>query len=95
MLANNIFGVDGLIGQFVIGGKLATLHMEPITDIVDLFVDLGTMVVSVLTSTGNSALDTARMPDFDTGDLAKTCVVMHKTPVFNWLGAKVMSGSFE
>ena len=46
--------------------------MESITDIVDLFVDLGTMVVSLLTSTGNSALDTARMPDFNTRELAKT-----------------------
>ena len=72
-------GVDGLIGQVVIGGsivldKLAILHVEPITDIVDLFVDLGTMVVSLLTSTSNSVLDTARMPGFDTGDLAKTFV---------------------
>ena len=67
--------------------------MEPITDIVDLFGDLGTMVVSLLTSTGNSALDTDRMPDFDTGELAKTFVVTHKNPVVNWLGAKVMNGS--
>ena len=53
---------------------LAILHVESITDIVDLFVDLGTMVVSLLTSTGNSVLDTARMPGSDTGDLAKTFV---------------------
>ena len=53
---------------------LAILHVESITDIVDLFVDLSTMVVSLLTSTGNSELDTARMPGSDTGDLAKTFV---------------------
>ena len=41
---------------------LAILHVESITDIVDLFVDLGTMMVSLLTNTGNSVLDMARMP---------------------------------
>ena len=36
------------------------LHVELITDIIDLFVDLGKMVVSLLTGTSNSVLDTAR-----------------------------------
>ena len=48
--------------------------MESITDIVDLFVDLGTMVVSLLTSTSNGVLDTARMPGSNTGDPTKTFV---------------------
>ena len=41
-------------GQFVIGGSIVD-NMEPITDIVDLFVDLGTMVVvSLLASMGTA-----------------------------------------
>ena len=55
-------GCDGLIGQLVIGGNIVLdkLHVELITDIIDLFVDLGKMVVSLLTGTSNSVLDTAR-----------------------------------
>ena len=48
--------------------------MESITNVVDLFVDLGTMMVSLLTSTGDRVLDPGRMPGSDTSDLAKTLV---------------------
>merc|ERR1719315_755897 len=68
-----------LLGQAVVGcsvvlDQLAVFHVESITDIVDLFVDLGTMVVSLLTSTSNGVLDTARMPGSNTGDLTETFV---------------------
>merc|ERR1712045_505060 len=43
-------------------------------DLVDLLVDLCTVVVSLLTSTGNRVLDPGRMPGSDTSDLAKTLV---------------------
>ena len=43
-------------------------------DLVDLLVDLGTVMVALLTSTGNSVLDTGGMPGADTGDLAETLV---------------------
>ena len=48
--------------------------MESITDVVNLFVDLGTMVVSLLTSTSNGVLDAARMPGSNTSNLTKTLV---------------------
>ena len=43
-------------------------------DAVDLLVDLGTVMVSLLTGTSDGVLDTARMPGSDTGDLAETLV---------------------
>lgn len=48
--------------------------VESFSNHVDLFVDLGTMMVSLLTSTSNGVLDSRRMPGSDTGDLAKTFV---------------------
>ena len=53
---------------------LAVLHVESVTDVVDLLVDLGTVVVSLLPGTSDGVLDTARMPGSDTGDLAETLV---------------------
>jgi len=69
--------VDGLVGQIVVGGsivldKFTILHVESITDVVDLFVDLGTVMVTLLTSTRHSVLDTTGMPGSDTSDLAET-----------------------
>ena len=43
-------------------------------DLVDLLVDLCTVVVSLLTSTGDRVLDPGRMPGSDTSNLAKTLV---------------------
>ena len=48
--------------------------MESITDVVHLLVDFGTVVVSLLTGTGDRVLDTARMPGSDTSDLTETLV---------------------
>jgi len=72
-------GVDRLVGQIIIGSgvvlhKLAILHVESVTDVIDLLVDLGTVMVSLLTGTSDGVLDTARMPGSDTGDLAETLV---------------------
>lgn len=53
---------------------LAVLHVESVTDVVDLLVDLGTVMVSLLTGTSDGELDTARMPSADTSDLAETLV---------------------
>jgi len=47
-----------------------------LADTVDLVVDRGTVVVTVLTSTGNSPLDMGRMPCTDTGDLSETLVCL-------------------
>ena len=48
--------------------------MESITDVIDLLVDLRTMMVAFLTSTSNGVLDTAGMPSTNTSDLAQTLV---------------------
>ena len=48
---------------------LSVLHGISSTHPVDLLVDLGPVVVSLLTSSGYSELDPARMPGTDTGDL--------------------------
>lgn len=45
-----------------------------LTDTVNLVVDRGTVVVTLLTSTGNSPLDVGRMPSTDTSDLSETLV---------------------
>ena len=72
-------GVDRLVSQIIIGSsvvlhKLAVLHVESITDVVDLLVDFGTVMVTLLTGTSDGELDSARMPSTDTGDLAETLV---------------------
>ena len=43
-------------------------------DLIDLLVDLCTVVVSLLTSTSDSVLDSGRMPGSDTSNLTKTLV---------------------
>jgi hypothetical protein len=63
---------DGLLGDIEVG-RCVTLVVT-LTDTVDLVVDRGTVVVTHLTSTGNSPLDVGRMPGSDTGDLAETLV---------------------
>jgi len=72
-------GVDALVSQIVLGAgvvldQLAVLHLESLAHSVDLLVDLGTVMVSLLTSPGHSELDSAGMPGSDTGDLSQTFV---------------------
>ena len=67
-------GVNGLVRQVVLGGgvvldKLAILHLVTLSDSVDLLVDLGSVMVALLTSSGHSVLDAAGMPSSDTGHL--------------------------
>jgi len=61
---------NGLLGQIVGGGSVVGLFL--LSDLVDLLVDLGTMVVTVLTSARDLELDASRMPSTDTSDLAET-----------------------
>merc|ERR1719511_319465 len=72
-------GVDALVGGVVLGGgvvlyQLSVLLVITHLDLVDLLGDLGTGMVTLLTSTGDSVLDTRRMPGSDTSDLVKTLV---------------------
>ena len=72
-------GVDGLVSDVIIGGgivldELAINLVESVPHVVDLLVDLGTVVESLLTSTGNGVLDPAGMPGSNTSNLAETFV---------------------
>ena len=46
--------------------------MESITDVINLLVDLGTVMVTLLTGASDGELDSAGMPGTDTSDLTKT-----------------------
>ena len=48
--------------------------MESIAHVVDLLVDLGSVVVTLLTCTSHGELDSRRMPGSDASNLAKTLV---------------------
>ena len=67
-------GVDGLVREVVLGAgvvldQLAILHLVALSDSVDLLVDLGSVMVALLTSSGHSVLDAAGMPGSNTGHL--------------------------
>jgi len=61
---------DSLLGWIVIA--LSVLLIVTLTNTVDLLVDLGTVVVTVLTGTWDLELDASWMPSTDTGDLTQT-----------------------
>jgi hypothetical protein len=63
---------DGLLGGVVLGGGVSLV--VTLSDAVDLVVDGSTVVVTVLTGTGNGPLDVVRVPRSDTGNLAQTLV---------------------
>lgn len=70
-------GVDALVGQIVLSGgvvlhQLAILGVVALADLVDLLVDLCTVVVTLLTSTGHGEGHTGGMPGSDTGHLTQT-----------------------
>ena len=48
---------------------LAILHLVTLPDSVDLLVDLSSVMVTLLTSSGHGVLDPARMPSSNTSDL--------------------------
>merc|ERR1712203_679114 len=61
---------DVLLRQIVGSGRVVLVLL--LSDLVDLLVDLGTVVVSVLTGARHLELNAGRMPGSDTGDLAET-----------------------
>ena len=63
---------DGLLGGVVVGGRVSVIVST--SDTVDLVVDGSTVMVTVLSSAGNSPLDVVGMPRSDTSDLAETLV---------------------
>mmetsp|Transcript_24642 Transcript_24642/g.27318 ORF Transcript_24642/g.27318 Transcript_24642/m.27318 type:complete len:373 (-) Transcript_24642:27-1145(-) len=77
-------GGDGLLGQVRRGGRVvvdcSVLALGSGADAVDLLVDLGTVMVSVLTSAGHAVLDASRVPGTNTSHLAKTTVSLARQP---------------
>ncbi len=69
-------GGDGLFSQIVGGGSvsLSSFELEADTNSVDLLVDFSSVVVTVLTSSGNAVSDSSWMPSSDTSDLSETSV---------------------
>ena len=61
---------DALLSEIVLGSSIVLLAL--LSNTVDPLVHLSTVMVSVLTSTGNGVLNTARMPGTNTGDLTET-----------------------
>ena len=65
---------DGLLGVIELSGSVSGILT--LSDTVNLVVDRGTVMVTVLTSTGNSPLDVGWMPGTDTSDLSETLVCL-------------------
>lgn len=63
---------DSLLGAVKLGGGVRFIRTT--SDSVDLVVNGSTVMITVLTSTGNSPLDVGRMPGTDTGNLSETSV---------------------
>lgn len=64
-------GGDGLLSQIKLGRGVVGASLA---DAVDLLVDLGTVMVTVLTGARNGVLDSRRMPSANARDLAETLV---------------------
>ena len=70
--------VDGLVRDIVLGRT--GLGVGTVGDPVDLLVLFGTVVVTVLTSTGNGVHDVGRVPSSDTSNLSETTVGLPGKP---------------
>jgi hypothetical protein len=72
-------GGDTLGGEIVVGlsgliDDLSVVELLGAVDLVDLLVDLSTVMVTVLTSAGDGVLHARRMPGTNAGNLAETLV---------------------
>jgi hypothetical protein len=86
-------GGDALLGQISNSGSisLATIILDSDADSVDLLVDFGSVVVTVLTSSGDAVSDSSWMPASNTTDSSETSVGL------SWqsLGSPSGGGTFE
>ena len=87
-------GGDALLGQIRLGG---TRHgVTLLADAKHTLVDLGTVMVTLLTSAGNGGFNAGRMPSTNTGDLTKTSVGLSgkagNTPTTHHTGETVTTG---
>eukprot|EP01084_Bolivina_argentea_P258175 435148_1 len=67
-------GGDGLLGQIVLGLSVVGVNSGGLAELVDLLVELGTVVVATLTGAGHSEGHALGMPGADAGNLAETAV---------------------
>jgi len=65
-------GGDDLLGEVVFGGGVLGINDGGAAEAVDLLVEVGTVVETVLTGTSDGEGDTFRMPRADAGNLAET-----------------------
>jgi len=65
-------GSDALLSQIDLSGT--ALLVAAVSDSIDLLVDLSSVMITILTGTGNGPLDTTWMPGSDTSNLSKTFV---------------------
>ena len=67
---------DVLLGQIVLGTTVVLAVLSSLANLVDLFVDLSSVMVSLLTGTSHGELNTTWMPSTNTGDLSETLVCL-------------------
>jgi len=65
---------DVLLRHGVVGNQLAVLHVESVSDAVDLLVDLRAVMITLLSDAGDRIGDSGRMPGADASHFAKTLV---------------------
>uniref|UniRef100_A0A1L8E781 Uncharacterized protein n=1 Tax=Haematobia irritans TaxID=7368 RepID=A0A1L8E781_HAEIR len=96
IMGETTHGGDGLVGQIVFSGSvvlddLAILSVDTGTNAVDLLVDFGTVMITLLTSTCNSGGYTRRMPSTNTSNLSQTLVRL----AWQFLGVPTGSDTLE
>jgi len=74
-------GIDRLLGDVllssgVVAHQLALFHVESVSDAVDLLVDLGSVMITLLTDASDRVGHSRRMPSADTSHFAKTLVCL-------------------
>jgi len=82
-------GSDLFLGSVELGGGV--VGISTFADAVDLVVDRGTVVVSILTSTSDGPLNVRWMPGTDTSNLSKTLVCLSR----KFLGAPSAGNTLE
>merc|ERR1719481_1800320 len=63
-----------IFSSCIVFHQLSVLHLESLSNSVNLFVDFSSVMVSLLTSSWNSELNSAWMPSSDTSNLPQTLV---------------------
>jgi len=86
---------DRFIGEIGLGGgvvldEFTTVLVDPLSDTVDLLVDLGTVMVALLTRSGNRVGDSGWMPCTDASDFPQTFVGL----TWEFLGVPTGSDTF-